>query len=347
MRSMKFALFTAALTALFVAPMSQAQQWGGNRPAQVVASKIAFDARTQRVEAVGNTESVQSVLIYPAVGDLVTSVRFVAGQYVEQGDILLELDSRRQRTALQRAEIELVDAERTVERLRASRERGAIPQSDLDDALTVRDLARVQVREAEANLEDRFVRAPFDGVVGITDIQPGDRISATTMVTTIDNREQLYVDFQAPETALNLLQNNDTVAATPWQNSAEILTLNIADIDSRVDPQTRTIRVRALLENEDDKYRPGMSFRIRLEIEGDYYAVIPEAALMWGAEGAFVWRVAEGKAERVNVEIQQRRRGSLLVDADLTSEDLIVVEGVQTLRPGQALNVSNAEELSQ
>jgi len=191
------------------------------------------------------------------------------------------------------------------------------------------------------------VRAPFDGVVGITDIQPGDRISATTMVTTIDNREQLYVDFQAPETALNLLQNNDTVAATPWQNSAEILTLNIADIDSRVDPQTRTIRVRALLENEDDKYRPGMSFRIRLEIEGDYYAVIPEAALMWGAEGAFVWRVAEGKAERVNVEIQQRRRGSLLVDADLTSEDLIVVEGVQTLRPGQALNVSNAEELSQ
>ena len=86
-----------------------------------------------------------------------------------------------------------------------------------------------------------------------------------------------------------------------------------------------------------------MSFRIILSIAGEYYAVIPEAALMWGAEGAYVWRENDGKAERVNVEIQQRRRGELLVEADLTNEDLIVVEGVQTLRPGQNIEIRNSE----
>ena len=340
MRPLKFALVLLGLVIVF--PVS-AQQFGGNRAAQVIVAPISFDGRTQRVEAVGNAEAVNSVAIFPAVGDLVTAVHFRAGQRVLQGDVLVELDSRRQRTDLARARIELADAERTVERLAASRERGAIPQSDLDDAITLRDLSEVRLREAETNLEDRFVRAPFDGYVGITDVEVGDRISTSTLITTLDERAELLINFQAPETALMLLQQNETVRATPWQNTNENLTLAITDIDSRVDPQTRTIRVRAVLNNENDRFRPGMSFRVALAIEGEFYAVIPEAALMWGAEGAYVWRVNEGKAERVNVEIQQRRRGELLVEASLTNEDLIVVEGVQTLRPGQSLEIRNTE----
>ncbi|MFU8783951.1 efflux RND transporter periplasmic adaptor subunit [Aliidiomarina sp.] len=337
--------FITLLFALFICSMptlATAQQFGGNQPAQVIVAPIAFDTRTQRVEAVGNAEAVKSVTIYPAVGDVVTAIHFSAGEFVEEGAVLIELDSRRQRNAVERASIELTGAERTVARLQASREREAIPQSDLDDVITIRDLAAVQLREAEVNLADRFVRAPFAGVVGITDINIGDRISENTIVTTIDAREQLYINFQAPETALGLLQDNDTVAAFPWQSSGETLTLQIADIDSRVDPRTRTLRVRALLNNKSDQFRPGMSFRINLQIQGERYAVIPEAALMWGAEGAFVWRVNDNKAERIDVEIQQRLRGQLLVSAALTTDDFIVVEGVQSLRPGQALSIQNA-----
>lgn len=337
---MRFVLFAVLFIALSLPSLAFAQQFGASSAAQVVAAEVRFDARTQSVESVGNTEAFNSVVIYPAVGDLVTSVRFRAGQYVEQGDILIELDSRRQRTDLARAEIELADAQRSAERLTSSRERGAVPQSDLDDAITARDLSAVRKREAEANLEDRFVRAPFNGVVGITDVEVGDRISTSTMITTIDAREKLYVNFQAPETALSMLQANDTVTAAPWQNSNRRLTLEIADIDSRVDSQSRTIRVRAILDNSEDTYRPGMSFRVNLEVRGESYAVVPEAALMWGAEGAYVWRVTEGAAERVNVEIQQRRRGELLVESPLAVNDKIVVEGVQTLRPGQALDVT-------
>ncbi|MDP4537053.1 efflux RND transporter periplasmic adaptor subunit [Alkalimonas collagenimarina] len=342
---MGFVKYLLSAVLCVVAAAAYSQQPGASRAAQVLVAPVNFDARTQRVEAVGNTEAMNSVVIYPAVADLVTSVQFKAGQRVEQGQVLLELDSRRQQSALRRAEIELADHERTVERLRTSRENDAIAQRDLDDAITLRDLAAVQLQDAKTNLEDRFVRAPFTGVVGITDIESGDRISQTTVVTTIDAREQLYVDFQAPETALSLLQNNNFIHASPWQNSNEVLELRIADIDSRVDASTRTIRVRALLDNSDDQYRPGMSFRVRLQVQGEFYAVIPEAALMWGAEGAFVWRVTDGNAERVDVEIQQRRRGELLVEANLASDDLIVVEGVQTIRPQQAVAIRNPEAI--
>lgn len=165
--------------------LASAQQFGGNRPAQVLVAPIVFDTRTQRVEAVGNAEAVKSVVIYPVVGDVVTAIHFSAGEFIEEGAVLIELDSRRQRNAVQRASIELAGAERTVARLQASGEPEAIPQSDLDDVITIRDLATVQLREAEVNLEDRFVRAPFDGVVGVTDINIGDRISENTIVTSI------------------------------------------------------------------------------------------------------------------------------------------------------------------
>src|SRR5690606_10601109 len=142
---------------------------------------------------------------------------------VEEGDVLVRLDARRQEVAVARATIELMDAERTVERLRTSREQGAIPQSELDEAVTTRDLIEVQLEEAETELEDRVIRAPFAGVVGVTDVEVGDRINEQTAITSIDNRRQLLVDFSAPEIALELLQSNPTLALQPWQDrSAEI-----------------------------------------------------------------------------------------------------------------------------
>ncbi|CAI8167299.1 MAG: Efflux pump periplasmic linker BepD [Pseudidiomarina mangrovi] len=100
---------------------------------------------------------------------------------------------------------------------------------------------------------------------------------------------------------------------------------------------TRTIRVRASLDNQNDLFRPGMSFRVSLDIQGDSYAVVPEAALMWGAEGAFIWIAVDDKAKRVDVEIQQRLPGRVLVAGELQLGDQLIVEGVQSLRPGQSL----------
>ncbi len=333
--------------AVAVVPAIQAQVAGGGRVAQVITQAVTFEQQSSRVEAVGSAEAIRSVVLYPAVADKVTAVNFVPGQRIEKGQVLVELDSRRQQVAVERATIQLRDAKRTVARLQESRERGAIAQSVLDDAITTRDLLQVQLTEALTELEDRVVRAPFSGVVGLTDVEPGDRINQQTAITTIDDRSQLLINFNAPEDALPIVLGNASVELSPWQAQGSSISAKIAELDSRIDSSNRSIRVRALLDNSSDSFRPGMSFRVRLQLAGESYAVVPEAALLWGATSAYVWLVEEGKAKRVDVQIKQRLSGRLLVAGQLAAGDELIIEGVQTLRDGQQVRAANRQTTSQ
>lgn len=325
-------------------PNAVAQQWGGaDRAAVVITQPIGFERIQRHVEAVGYAEAKRSVALYPAVNDLVLEVNFKPGQRVKKGDVLVRLDDRQQQVNLERARIQLEDAERTVKRLTTSRQQGAIAQSELDQAITARDLMKVALREAEVAYEDRQVKAPFDGIVGITDVEPGDRITTQTLITTIDQRDQLHIDFNAPEAALELLLLGAELQVRPWTNRNTTIPAEIVEVDSRINMTDRTIRVRAAVDNGQDLYRPGMSFRIGLTYYGDNFAVVPESALMWSTDGAYIWLEKEGKAHRVNVNIQQRLAGRILVEGAIQLGDTLIVEGIQSLRHGQAVRDIGAE----
>ena len=261
---------------------------------------------------------------------------------MEKGKILVRLDDRRQQTALKRAKLTLEDAQRTVERLASSYKQGAVPVSELDLARTQRDLAEVALEEAQADLEDRHIVAPFDGVVGITDVEVGDRINEQTVITTLDNRTKLFINFKAPEAALPVLLNAPNVTLEPWSDKEKVVKAEIAQVDSRISETDRTLRARALLDNSSDQFRPGMSFRVNLSIEGDRFAAIPEAALLWGATGAYIWLAEDGKAKRVDVSVHQRLRGTILVSGDIKEGDTLISEGVQRLRTGQEITTELA-----
>lgn len=321
---------------------SFAQYRGDERAKLVITQPVTFMHETRSVEAVGSAEAVRSVTLYSAVADEVEEIHFVPGQSVEAGKVLVRLDDRRQQVAVKRAELTLKDAQRTLERLESSYKKGAIPVNELDLARTQRDLAEVTLEEAKVDLEDRHITAPFDGVVGITDIEEGDRINEQTVITTIDNRAKLFVNFKAPEAALPVLLNAPEVTLEPWTDKATSLKAEIAQVDSRINEADRTLRARAVLDNSADKYRPGMSFRVYLSIKGDRYAAIPEAALLWGATGAYIWLAEEGKAKKVEVSVHQRLRGTILVSGDIQEGDTLIAEGVQRLRTGQAITTELA-----
>ena len=330
-----------------LAPLANAQYFGDSQAKLVVLEKVAFEYATRDIEAVGTAEAVRSVTLYPAVADEVVEINFVPGQYVEEGKVLIRLDDRRQQVAVRRAQLQLQDAQRSLERLQNTLDKGAVSQSELDVAQTERDLAQVNLDEAQADLDDRTVEAPFDGVVGLTDIEEGDRITAQTAITTLDDRTKLYVNFRAPEAALPIMMNEPSVSLQPWTDREQKIPAQIAEIDSRINEADRTMRARAVLDNSNDKYRPGMSFRVRLSINGNRYAAIPEAALLWGANGAYVWISEEGKAKRIDVKVHQRLRGTILVSGDLEEGDLLISEGVQRLRNGQEVTTELARRSPQ
>lgn len=308
--------------------------------ANVVVEPVSKEQTQQQIKAVGNAEAIHSVTLYPAVGDRVTAVHFKPGQNVKKGDVLLELDSRRQRAALTQAKITLKDTERTVNRLIESHARGAVPQSDLDDAKTLHELAKVALMQAETEFEDRRIIAPFSGVMGLTDVEVGDRITTQTAIATIDDVSQLYINFNAPESAVQVLREKAEVAVIPWLGE-QAYQAKIAQLDSRINAQTRTLRAKAKLDNSQQQFMPGMSFRVHINMLGEEFAVVPEAAMMWGASGPYVWKSVDNKATRVDVKIEQRLAGRLLVSGPLQQGDLLITEGVQRLRPNQALTVVN------
>jgi RND family efflux transporter MFP subunit len=326
---------------LCIMSQANAQFRGGDRPKLVNVERLSFEYETSVIEAVGTAQARKSVTLFPSVADEVTAVNFVPGQAVQKGDILIELDSRLQNVAIERAQIQLNDAKRNLERVKSSLKRGAVTQRELDDADTTVKLAQVELQEAKENKEDRIVRAPFDGIVGLTDVEVGDRINQQTEITTLDDRSNLFVNFVAPELAVAYLMAKPDVNLQPWTDRTQSLTGQIVELDSRVNAQDRTIRARAMLNNDIDQYRPGMSFRVSLSVRGERFVAIPEAALSWGATGAFVWLADELKAKRVDVDVKQRLRGRILVTGNLNDSQTLIVEGIQGLRDGQALRIQN------
>ncbi|GAA0858583.1 efflux RND transporter periplasmic adaptor subunit [Aliiglaciecola litoralis] len=315
-----------------------AQSRGGQGPTKVIVEPLTFESQETTVEAVGTAEALKSVDIFPATSDKVIETNFIPGQWVEQGQVLLKLDSRRQQAALKRSQIMLKDAQRTLTRLQQSSDGGAVAQSALDTAKIAKELAEVAVMDAEIDLADRTLIAPFSGYVGLSDVEVGDRITTQTLVTTLDDRSRLFVNFRAPESSLAAVTKDSRVTLQPWSDRNTKLDAKVSQVDSRLNAANRTIRVRAELVNEQDSYRPGMSFRVNLIMQGQRYAAIPESGLSWGASGAYVWKVVDNKATKVAVDIKQRLRGRVLVEGDLQQGDTLVVEGIQRLRPGQELD---------
>jgi RND family efflux transporter MFP subunit len=252
----------------------------------------------------------------------------------------VQLDSRDEALAVKLAKVRLAEAERAYNRYLRSEKRGAVTRATIDDARSAVEAARIELDRAKVALDDRTLEAPFDGIVGITDIDRGARVSPDTPITSLDDRSVLIVSFEVPESLSGRLKRGDAVSVAPWSGRGGTIQGRIVDIDSRIDPLSRTFVARAHVNNEDDRLRPGMSFRITLELEGEDYPVVPEVSVQWGGEGSFVWSVADdtGKVRRVPVTIVQRLGSHVLVDAPLAAGSLVVVAGVQRMREGREVS---------
>lgn len=319
----------------------------------VIAEPLAFVSARTKIEAVGTSRAILSADLYPATSGEVVSVNHEPGQFVREGDVLVQLDSREEVLAVKRATLKLEDAQRLHDRYLRSADSGAVLPTALDAARTAADLARVELESAEIALYDRTIRAVFDGYVGTTDVDRGDRIGPDSLVTTLDDRRALLVSFDVPEQFVGELSVGDSVQLETWSAAMPAITGEIVDVGSRIDRASRSFTARARVENDDDTLRPGMSFRVRADVTGQRYAAVAETGVQWGAEGAYIWAVVEGAAQSVPVEVVQRREGYVLVNGDLAPDLLVVVEGTQNVRDGSIVTVdeerlaSARERLSQ
>jgi RND family efflux transporter MFP subunit len=290
------------------------------------------------VRAVGTGEALKSAAIHPSVAGEVVEVGFAADQRVEAGTVLVRLDDKHQQLAVRLIEVALGEAKREVARLERLAPSGHVTQVRLETAKAALKSASLRLAQAKADLADRTVTAPFDGVIGMTEIDTGDRVTDDTMIATLDDRSVILVDFTLPEDYAGRIRVGDPVTVRPWTMPEREIEGRVSATGSRIEPTSRSLRVRAQIPNPDDTIRPGTSFEVELAFTGRSYPRVREVAVLWSRDGAYLWRANGGKAEKVFVELVRRDRGRVLVAGRLRAGDLIVVEGVQGLRAGQALD---------
>jgi RND family efflux transporter MFP subunit len=287
------------------------------------------------IRAVGTGRAERSVTLYPKQSGIITSVELTAGQPVEQGRELVRLDDSQEKLAVSLAEAKFSEAQRNLERSTSLLNRDAVSQVTVDTAKTALETTRLELEQVKQSLADRTIRAPFAGVVGIPSIEEGDFVTQSTPLITLDDRDTIILEFDVAELFLGRLKQGLEVEATNGGFRDRIFKGAIASIDSRLEATTRSVRVRAELPNSDDLLRAGMSFVVTVRLEGEEYPTIDELALRWEREGAYVWRIADSKADKVRVEVIKRLEGRVFVAGDLKEGELIAVEGTQRLRPGR------------
>jgi membrane fusion protein, multidrug efflux system len=310
----------------------------------VMAKPVVFTADNRTFEAVGTGRARQSVEIYPVVAEEVTDVLFKAQDSVSKGDVLVQLDDREEDLALKLAEVKLKDAKRLLDRYEQAVKEGAVPQSEVDSARADVDSAQVALEQAKLALEERKVIAPFSGVVGIPRIDPGDRVTTGTFITGLDDRKIIYVDFEVPEKLVGSLSEENTITATTSAYPEKSFTGRVTALESRVDSESRTVMVRASIDNTEDLLRPGMSFTTRLELMGNDYPTVPEIALQWSSEGSYVWIIREGKAQKIITQVISRTAGRVLLEADISDGEPVVVEGLERLEQGMRVKILGSDK---
>lgn len=316
--------------------------FGGGEATRVGVAEVVPGLLNDQITAVGDGRAIRSVTVrFEATGQIV-ALEVEPGARVERGAVLARLDDEAERIALERSELTLADAEEEVARLSQLQSAGAVTAVSIREAELALRTAELALREAEFDLAQRVVQAPITGTTGLLEVEVGDRVSAGDPLTVITDRREILIDFRVPERAIGAIDLGMPLEAKPLALAGTVLQGEISAIDNMVDRASRTLRVQGRLTNEGDRLRDGMAFSVTLMIPGETYPSIDPLSLQWSSEGSYVWAVRDGVAERVPVVIRQRNADAILVEAALAPGDLVVTEGLQTLRPGTEVQVVEA-----
>jgi len=347
-RDRRYTAVKPILLSLLLAATFSSWSQPANKPTPVIVSTIEESAFIDEVEALGTLRANESVDLTSTVTELVTSVNFQDGQRVKQGDVLIEMNATEARAELAEEKSRLAEAKRQVNRLNSLAATNAATEAALDAQTREVETAKARIQAIQSRIAQRKIVAPFDGVVGLRNISIGALAQPGTRITTIDDDSVMKLDFAVPARFLTVLKPGVAIQAEARSYPGEIFTGSIASIDSRIDPVTRSIQVRAIIQNTDRRLKPGLLMHVSLQTNPRSTLVVPEEALTVVGEQSFVFVVNKQQqphtVEQRSIEIGARRAGKAEVLSGLSNSEQVVVHGTVRIRPGAIVTIVAEEK---
>ena len=314
-------------------------QASANPAIPVTTAVIEPSTWIDTIEAVGTTKARESITLTAKITETVRKVNFSDGQRVDAGDVLVEMTSGQQVAALAEAQATFKDAERLMKRNDDLVRQGTVSKQVADTARATHDSSQARVALLRAQLADRVVTAPFSGVLGLRQVSVGALVTPGTIITTLDDIDTIKLDFALAERNLARLQPGLELTASSVAYPGRQFSGRITSIDSRVDPVTRAILVRAELPNPDHALRAGMLMTVNVMQAGREVLALPEIAIEQVGAGSFAYRVKpDMRVERVAVELGARKDGKVEVIRGIDAGTRIVIDGTVKLRDGSLIS---------
>lgn len=307
---------------------------GGGAPVSVVTAVAARRQINVGIEAIGTAGANESVNISSKTSNIVTAIHFSDGQAVKAGHVLVELDRAQASADLAAATADFVESQSQYNRSRDLVETQVVSRSQYEQLEGTMKANAGRVAAAQARLSDTYIRAPFPGHVGLRRVSLGTLISPGTVITTLDDVSSMKVDFAVPDLYVGELRAGQLVTAHSNAYPGRMFEGKVVSIDSRIDPATRAVIVRAVVPNHDAALKPGMFLTVDLSKERRDALLVPEEALVPEQARQFVYVVDGAVVAKREVRLGRREPGSVEITEGIVAGDRVVIEGAIKLRDG-------------
>ena len=309
-----------------------------DQPTPVITATAVKLNFSDVVEALGTLKANNSLIITSTVTELVTEVHFTDGQRVNQGDLLVSMDTSDEMALLQEEQARLDEARRLVKRLSPLAAQNATSKSALDTQKSIVSVAEARIKGIRSQINKRLIKAPFDGVVGLNDISVGTLAQPGFELATLDDDSSMKMDFSVPERHLSYLTKGLKIEAKSRAFPDQDFSGEITSINSRIDPVTRSVLVRAIIQNDEQSLKPGVLMRIQLATQPRISLLIPEEAITASATEQRVFKIINQdnviSVEETLINIGTRNGGKLEVLSGLNEGDQVVIHGTLRVKGG-------------
>lgn len=301
---------------------------------KVVTHRVELQPMIDEIQALGTAGANESIEIQSRISSLIERITFDEGQRVNKDDLLVELENSEIVAGLAVAEASLSESRSLYNRSKSLSSTNAISASGLEQLLAQVQVDEALVEAARARLDNTRIRAPFSGRVGLRRVSPGSFVNSSTIITTLDDVSTIKLDFSVPEVFLTAVSEGMPIIAHSLVYPERLFNGTVASIDTRLDPLSRAVQIRAVIANDDDALKPGMFMTVDLQRDRGEVLLAPEQAIVPEGTNQFVFVVNNSVVEKRSVILGRRIPGKVVIAEGLVAGEIIVTEGTNKIREG-------------
>ena len=315
-----------------------------NQPVVVEMTRLKRGKITRRIDTVGQLRANNEVTLRSEMAGRINEIKFEEGEHVNKDDVLIVFEDADLRAELEAAKAELILRDADHQRLLQLKEKRIESIKKYDEAKAGFEAAKARVDKAQATLDKATIKAPFEGTIGLIDIDPGAFVQAAQDLVKLVDNTPIYADFKVPEKYLHDISVGQLAEVKLDAFPDQKFVATVEAIDSSVDGLSHTIALRATIPNDDGKLRSGLYAHVSLIIgEKPDALLIPESALIRDGNKEMVYVVHEGKAHPIAVLTGTRENGMVELLTNLKEDLNVVTAGQIKLVPGRAVTTEGTK----